>query len=227
MYALFGDPKSLLSNVDHDDKPIVSSSFSSSPIANKPEPVIPSVSPFNRRRPQIFPTGDTSENLNRIKHARFSQDLGASTDDSLIALKGFSAIKRSKDEKPGKKEPDEEVVALRWNENSYAFVPLHYLVKSSNQYERNVLEYYRYQLNLFSNMCLNRQYLAIEELSSSLSVDLILKCMQDNLLNYDLRASFCRLMLHLHVDREPQELVTPVNYARLWMQIPLSINIER
>ncbi|XP_053575682.1 inositol 1,4,5-trisphosphate receptor type 2 [Bombina bombina] len=126
---------------------------------------------------------------------------------------------------------DEEEVWLYWIDSNKephgkAIRHLAQEAKEGTKADLEVINYYRYQLNLFARMCLDRQYLAINQISTQLSVDLILRCMSDESLPYDLRASFCRLMLHIHVDRDPQESVVPVKYARLWTEIPTRISIH-
>ncbi|TMS38971.1 hypothetical protein L596_005581 [Steinernema carpocapsae] len=101
-----------------------------------------------------------------------------------------------------------------------------------NEDDRQMIDYYRHQLALLAQMCQEQQYLAIDppperkllNISQQLPIELVLQCMSDTQLPFDLRACFTRLMLHLHVVRGSP--VSAVRHARLWRDIPNKIDIN-
>ena len=73
----------------------------------------------------------------------------------------------------------QQQVVLSWSVNSIdEEKPLSEIARRSangSDLDHSIIDYYRHQLNLYSNMCLDRQYLAINNLSSNLDIDLILR----------------------------------------------------
>ncbi|XP_065134941.2 inositol 1,4,5-trisphosphate-gated calcium channel ITPR2 [Paramisgurnus dabryanus] len=157
--------------------------------------------------------------------------LSSANADILIQTKLIQHIDSSLESSLAQEDGDDEEVWLYWidsNKEPHGKTIRHLAqdAKDGNKVDIDIITYYRCQLNLFAKMCLDRQYLAINQISTQLPVDLILRCMFDDCIPYNLRASFCRLMLHMHVDRDPQEPVATVRYARLWTEIPSKISVN-
>ncbi|VDM97439.1 unnamed protein product [Thelazia callipaeda] len=98
--------------------------------------------------------------------------------------------------------------------------------------DSEILDYYKHQLDLLAQMCQDQQYLAIDpppercllNLSLELPAELVFRCISDTRLPQDLRASFTRLMLHLHVIRGSP--FSAIHHARLWREIPHHVTVS-
>jgi len=72
---------------------------------------------------------------------------------------------------------------------------------------------------LVSLMCLDRNYHGIDILESLYTPDFVIDCFLNSNLPLILRSNLAKILITLHIDKEPLEvLIVPV-YARVWQEI--------
>jgi hypothetical protein len=88
---------------------------------------------------------------------------------------------------------------------------------SRAKYGVQYLEYFQNTIELMSRLCMGRNVTSIEFISKVMSLDLVMRCVGDNLPSI-LRSSFCNLLLNCYIDRIPYERKPLIKLTRSWHQ---------
>jgi hypothetical protein len=70
-----------------------------------------------------------------------------------------------------------------------------------------------------ASICMERNYKCINKLVDIYSLDLVINCTLNNNLQYALRARFARLLITLHMDKDPLEKLNIPIMTRVWDDI--------
>lgn len=82
--------------------------------------------------------------------------------------------------------------------------------------------YFESMCKLVSLMCLSRNYHGINILDKRYTIDFTLDCFLNGNVPLLLRANLAKVLVTLHIDKEPLEILDVPIYARVWQEIPLS-----
>jgi hypothetical protein len=88
--------------------------------------------------------------------------------------------------------------------------------------ERGDLTLYSYFeafINILSQMCIDRNNKGILLLENQYNIDFTLDCFFNQNIPYILRSNFARLLIALHLDKEPMEQLVLPNLTRVWHEI--------
>ena len=80
-------------------------------------------------------------------------------------------------------------------------------------------DYFIGMINLLSDLCLGRNYIAIEQLEKVFTLNMIMKIIANDDLEKKLRCVFGRLLIHLWIDRKPYSELNVPNYLLIWEEI--------
>ena len=84
--------------------------------------------------------------------------------------------------------------------------------------KREIANYFLAELNLFAEMCLDRNYISMQNLDDLFSYEALVTILQLNVKD-ELKAMAAHLILYLHVDRDPQAITVIPTLTRTWSEV--------
>ncbi|EFC42710.1 predicted protein [Naegleria gruberi] len=82
-----------------------------------------------------------------------------------------------------------------------------------------LLNFFQKQIELLSLLCLGRNKEAIQYIQNKFSYELILACIKEKNLPFEIRSSFCTLLLNCFLDVDPYEANPTISFTRKWTEI--------
>lgn len=79
-------------------------------------------------------------------------------------------------------------------------------------------KYFIAQMGLYSRMCAERNYTCGREFSKIFKEKTLLKLIQNIKLKTDTKASFAKLLLNIHIDKEPRLIIVKPNLIRVFYE---------
>ena len=108
------------------------------------------------------------------------------------------------------------------DDGSKEWINLEELESRSSKHDNGRLyTYFLAFLELASHLCYQRNYKGIAQLESFFSTEIVYGCARSENLPWAMRARFTKLLLHLHVDKDPLEPIHLPNLTRNWDKVPM------
>jgi hypothetical protein len=80
--------------------------------------------------------------------------------------------------------------------------------------------YFLYIIDLAAELCLGRNGNSVDHLQEMYSFDTIKIIIKDGLLPYELRAMWIKILLNMHMNREPLEAIQVPSQTGIWNELP-------
>lgn len=94
---------------------------------------------------------------------------------------------------------------------------LHYTFSEKN--DMRLYNYFTSLINLCASICMQRNYKCIKVLENVYKLEMVNDCTMNSQLPFDLRACFARLLITLHMDKDPLEKLNIPVMTRKWEDV--------